>query len=78
MMSTAKKKNFLIEKIKIVLSRKDQSHVLRVCSIGCSDGRLDEDILSSLTRENPDIQIQYAGIDISEAFCKITHERMLM
>ena len=50
--------------------------MFRVCSIGCGDGRLDEDILATLTRENPDIKIQYAGIDISETFCKIAHENL--
>ena len=50
--------------------------MFRVCSIGCGDGRLDGDILSTLTIGNPDIQIQYAGIDISKTFCKIAEENL--
>ena len=50
--------------------------MFRVCSIGCGDGHLDEDILSTLTRANSDIQIQYAGIDISKTFCKLAQEKI--
>ena len=50
--------------------------MFRVCSIGCGDGHLDEDILSTLTRANSDIQIQYVGIDISKTFCKLAQEKI--
>lgn len=64
------------EKINMVLTRKDQDHVFRICSIGCGDGLVDEDLLSTVARENPHLQIQYIGIDVSKSYCKIAQENL--
>ncbi len=63
------------EKIKLVASR-NQEGSFRVCSIGCGDGLVDNDILSALATEYPDRHVQYVGIDVSETYCQLAKDNL--
>ena len=57
------------EKIKAVASTSQRSGLFRVCSIGCGDGLVDNDILSAVAQGCPDRTIHYVGLDISQVYC---------
>ena len=63
------------EKIRLVISR-NHDRLFRVCSIGCGDGLVDNDILSTMTKEYPDLHIQYVGIDLSPMYCQLAKDNL--
>ncbi len=64
-----------LERVRLIAS-KNQDGSFRVCSIGCGDGLVDNDILSTLATEYPHFKIQYVGIDVSEAYCQLAKDNL--
>ena len=43
---------------------------LHVCSVGCGDGKLDKEILASLSAAHPALTIEYVGVGLCEQVCE--------
>ena len=69
------KMKIFFEKVKVLVSRSRGSS-FRVCSIGCGDGLVDSDILSTAHTGNPDLHIQYVGIDLSPTYCQLAKDNL--
>ena len=69
------KMKFFFEKIKFLVSR-NRNSPFRVCSIGCGDGLVDNDILSTAVKINPDLHIHYVGIDLCPTYCQLAKDNL--
>ena len=47
---------------------KSSLSVFRICSIGCGDGKLDQQVLSKIREKFPNVRIHFCAFDVNELF----------
>ena len=55
---------------------KSSPSVFRICSIGCGDGKLDQQVLTKISEKFPNVRIHFCAFDVNELFVEHAKESL--
>ena len=67
----------MAELLCLFMDNRASNEPLKLCSVGCGDGRFDNTVFRKVQAINPNAVIEYTGIDLNKSSCDLVRKNLI-